>query len=243
MDTCRLCLKKKVLKNSHIIPEFIYSPLYDEKHRFHVLSNMNVSGPAKLQKGIREYLLCGECEGKLSKYERYMSLILSGGLEVKASHNGRLVVLEGLDYKQFRLFGLSVLWRASVSSLKMFQQVRLGPHEDTMRKMILDENPGKPDRYPFMLAPIVHEGIVQTDLIMQPTWTRADGHYSYRFVFGGLAWVFVVSSHKPPFVVANAAISEEGRTIMLICDIERMPFITNFVQELAANGQLPAPTC
>ena len=88
MDTCRLCLKKKVLKNSHIIPEFIYSPLYDEKHRFHVLSNMNVSGPAKLQKGIREYLLCGECEGKLSKYERYMSLILSGGLEVKVSHNG-----------------------------------------------------------------------------------------------------------------------------------------------------------
>jgi hypothetical protein len=231
------------LKKSHIIPEFVYTTLYDEKHRFHVLSNSSVKGPAKLQKGIREHLLCGECEGSLSKYERYMSLILSGRLEVKSSRDGKLVTLEGLDYKQFRLFGLSVLWRASVSSLQMFEQVKLGPHEEIMRKMILAEDPGRSDQYPFMLVPVVHEDEVQTDLIMQPTWTRSEGHYGYRFVFGGLTWVYLVSSHKPPFVIANATVSEQGRTIMLISDIERMPFITNLVQELVENGTLPAPTC
>ena len=172
-----------------------------------------------------------------------MSLILSGKLNVRSSHKGKLVTLEGLDYKQFRLFGLSVLWRASVSSLQMFEQVKLGPHEEVLRQMLLTADPGKPDLYPFMLAPIVHDNEVQTDLIMQPTWTRAEGHYGYRFVFGGLAWVFLVSSHKPPFVIANSAISEQGKTIMLISDIEKMPFITNFAQELVENGLLPEPTC
>jgi hypothetical protein len=243
METCRLCLKEGELKNSHIIPEFVYSPLYDEKHRFHVLSNVKVRGPAKLQKGIREYLLCGECEAALSKHERYVSVILSGRFAVRSSRNGKLVSLEGLDYKQFRLFGLSVLWRASVSSLQMFEQVKLGPHEEVLRQMLLTEDPGRPNQYPFMLAPIVHGDEVQTDLIMQPTWARAEGHYSYRFVFGGLAWVYLVSSHKPPVVIANAAISEDGKTIMLISDIEKMPFIANFARELAENGQLTGPTC
>lgn len=243
MSTCKLCLKESELRNSHIIPEFIYLPLYDDKHRFHILSNMEVKGPAKPQKGIREYLLCGDCESALSKYERYMSLILSGRLNVKSSRNGKLVTLEGLNYKQFRLFGLSVLWRASVSSLQMFEQVKLGPHEEVLRKMILTADPGRPNQYPFMLAPVVHDDEVQTDLIMQPTWTRTEGHYAYRFVFGGLAWVFLVSSHKSPLIIANAAISKEGKTIMLISDIEKMPFIMNFVQELVENGQLPEPTC
>lgn len=243
MGTCKLCLQERELKNSHIIPEFIYTPLYDDKHCFHILSNLRAKGPAKLQQGIREHLLCSDCEIALSKYERYVSLILSGQSKVKSNRDGKLVTLEGLDYKQFRLFGLSVLWRASASSLQMFEQVKLGPHEETLRQMILAADPGKPNQYPFMLAPVMHQNEVQTDLIMQPTWTRAEGHYGYRFVFGGLAWVFLVSSHKPPFVIANAAISEEGRTIMLISDIENMPFITNFVKELVESGKLLVPVC
>tara|TARA_B100000315_G_scaffold8245_1_gene8198 strand:+ start:51617 stop:52018 length:402 start_codon:yes stop_codon:yes gene_type:complete len=131
-----------------------------------MLSNLKTRGPAKLQKGIREYLLCEQCEGSLSKYERYVSLILSGQIHIAPHRNGKLVYLEGVDYKQLRLFGLSVLWRASVSSLKIFEQVKLGPHEEILRRMILNEDPGKPDKYPFMLAPVVHHDEVQTDLIM-----------------------------------------------------------------------------
>ena len=35
---CKLCLKENKLSRSHIIPEFFYKPLYDEKHRINVLS-------------------------------------------------------------------------------------------------------------------------------------------------------------------------------------------------------------
>ncbi len=243
MSNCKLCNNESKLKNSHIIPEFIYKPLYDDKHRFSLLSNIETKGPAKLQKGIREYLLCEHCEGVFSKYERYVSLILSGQIQVTHRRDRKLVYLEGVDYKKIRLFGLSILWRAGISSLQMFEQVKLGPHEEKLRCMLLNEDPGDSDKYPFMLSPVVHQGELQTDLIMQPTWTRSEGHYGYRFVFGGLAWIFIVSSHRPPYVISQAAVSEDGCLTMLISDIEDMPFIMGFIQELKQGGNIPNPTC
>lgn len=237
--TCKLCKKDKPLKNSHIIPEFIYGHLYDEKHKFHVLTTMKSTKNAKLQKGIREILLCGDCEAKLSVYERYASLIFSGAIYTKTNRNGKLVKLEGLDYEKFKLFALSVLWRAGVSSLPFFSQVKLGPHGEKLRNMILEENPGAPENYPFMMALITHEDEVQTDLIVQPSWSRLEGHYSYRFVFGGIAWVYLVSSHKTPNIISQATLSKAGVTTMLISEVSNMPFIVDFANELKASGKLP----
>ena len=31
--SCRLCKNDEPLQNSHVIPEFLYGPSYDEKHR------------------------------------------------------------------------------------------------------------------------------------------------------------------------------------------------------------------
>ena len=44
--TCKLCLKENVkLCESHIIPEFFYIPLYDETHRYRILSTMKKHNP------------------------------------------------------------------------------------------------------------------------------------------------------------------------------------------------------
>lgn len=240
IGSCKLCKNERELKNSHIIPEFMYTPLYDKKHRFDMLSNHETLRTKNLQKGIREYLLCEQCEVVLSKYERYVSQILSGQNHIAHQRNGGLVHLDGVDYKKLRLFGLSVLWRASVSSLPIFKQVKLGPHEEKIRHMILGEDPGKPNKYPFILAIVEHQDEVQTRLIIQPTWTRSEGHYAYRFVMGGLVWIFIVSSHQPPSVISQTAVSEEGHLTMLISGIEDMHFVTKLVQEILQSGDLPA---
>jgi len=44
-ETCRLCLQERPLRDSHIIPEFLYRPLVDEKHRAAALDQ----GVAKLR--------------------------------------------------------------------------------------------------------------------------------------------------------------------------------------------------
>ena len=226
------------MKNSHIIPEFIYSSLYDEKHRFHEISD-DVKKKNKMpQKGIREKLLCSECEQHLSKYERYASLVLNGGFSLTVRNKGRLVHLGNIDYKKFKLFALSILWRAGVSDLSVFSQVKLGPHEEKLRIMILNDNPGAEHQYPFILSPIIHENEVQEALIVAPTWTRLENHYAYRFVFGGIAWVFVVSGHKAPEVIIYASINSQDELTMIPWELSDLRFITDMAQELAQQGKL-----
>ena len=239
---CKLCGLEGELRNSHIIPEFVYRPLYDTKHRFHVLSNLSDKGPALIQKGVREPLLCGACEQALGVFERYASLVFSGQTRVRSRREGKLVHLEGLDYAKFKLFALSILWRSGVSSLDLFRQVDLGPHETPLREMLLASDPGPPDVYPFMMSPVVFDEEVQGDFILQPTWTRSEGHKGYRFVFGGIAWIYLVSSHRAPGVFRAATLSLEGRTTMLISDVREMSFVMDLMREIADADNIPEPT-
>src|SRR5215208_423205 len=134
-DICKLCKAKVELRYSHILPEFFYLSLYDELHR-----TMFVPSDEKeklAQKGVREYLLCQACETKLSKYEGYASKLIQKISDFSKDASGLFVYSDRVDYRQLKLFQLSILWRASVSQEKMFGQVDLGPrHEERIRSML-----------------------------------------------------------------------------------------------------------
>ena len=212
--------------------------MYDDKHRYFDIS-VNTNKKYKYQQqGVKERLLCEDCEQHFSKYERYASLVLNCGYELTVRKEGRLIHLEGIEYSRFKLFALSVLWRAGVSSIDFFKQVKLGPHEEKIRKMLLNQNPGEEFEYPFILSPIIHENEIQEALIVKPTWTRLDNHYAYRFVFGGIAWVFVVSSHKPPKEIIDASIGHSCSLTMLPWEMSDMKFIVHMAQKLGRQGKL-----
>src|SRR5690606_42072385 len=69
-----------------------------------------------LFRSVREKLLCAECELHISKYENYVANVFNGRQAIDASGAGGLIVVKGLDYAKFKLFGLSVLWRAGIST-------------------------------------------------------------------------------------------------------------------------------
>ena len=216
MATCKLCLKQNKLRNSHIIPEFVYKPIYDKKHRFDVIAReQNVRNDEK-QKGLREYLLCQVCETKLSKYERYVSLVLDNGLNVKQTRNGNYVKLEGIDYEKYKLFALSILWRASVTSLPFFKSVKLGHHEEVLRKFLYSGSVPKEHEYPFFVAPLVHTDNSLIDAILAPSKSRLLEHRIYRFVFSGMLRVFVVSKTRIPDKYQDICLTESGCMYMNI---------------------------
>src|SRR5262249_44127067 len=69
---CALCHRTDPLCDSHVIPEFIYKPLYNNEHRM-VGWRATEAGLKHeyVQKGLREQLLCATCEGLLNqKYEQ-----------------------------------------------------------------------------------------------------------------------------------------------------------------------------
>ena len=95
------------------------------------------------QQGIYEYLLCRECEQLLSPLETYANDILFRHMDAAPHEVGRIWKFYDIDYKKFKLFEMSLLWRAGVSNHKMFSAVKLGPHEEIIRNMLLSLNPGR----------------------------------------------------------------------------------------------------
>lgn len=238
---CALCLQEAELRRSHVIPEFLYETLYDEKHRLQVLSTIPEQGNWREQKGLREKLLCDECEQKFSVWERYASLVLKGGIPLTVKQESNIVHISGLDYKQFKLFQLSVLWRAGISSLQFFEKIQLGKHTEELRRLLLADNPGSPERYGCFMFGLKHGVGTFTGVIIQPGKVRLNGHIAYRFVFGGFLWAMLVSSHDLGAPLNQCTLSATGDTVLLLCNANEMNNLTAFSVELNKMGRMPSP--
>lgn len=96
------------MRRSHVIPEFVFRALYDEAHHFHVVSLIPGENDYLGQKGLWERLLCQSFETKISRWERYASLLFNGGRPVAVERKMNLLFVQGVDAVAFRLFLLSV---------------------------------------------------------------------------------------------------------------------------------------
>ena len=193
LGNCKLCLNEKPLVESHVFPEFFYEPVYDEKHRFISVTTHPRHKPKLLQKGFWEHLLCKDCDGQISRYETYAANILRRCDDYR-TRDDTAIVIPNFDYQLFKLFGLSLIWRSHISSNHMFKLVRLGPHAEKMRSMILNENPGGPFEYCFTLLKLEGSQIAAS-MIHGPTPARFYRHKAYVFPAYGFEWSFIVSSH------------------------------------------------
>ena len=233
---CGLCHKTTELQNSHIIPEFFYKPLYDSKHRMNAVPLTPTETAHYKQKGLREFLLCQECELKFSKYENYTRGILWGGKSILIKH-GNPIIMSEIDYPTFKLFQLSLLWRASISTLDFFQNVQLGPVEERIRLMLLNEDPGDDTTYPCMIILFLRdESIPLQDLIMAPSRLKMHGHTVYRFVMGGGFWVWVASSHAERFPRLDYILRADGSINIPLKRAEETPYFQD-VAKLMKSAQ------
>jgi hypothetical protein len=143
---CALCQTKSPLQKSHIIPEFFYTQVYEKNiHRFHVISTDPSKPEYFKQEGIYEKLLCKKCEQKFARWEKYTKEAFGDDVGIKIIREGNIFKLSDLDYRTFRLFLFSLLWRMSVSKLDFFSEVSLGnKHEEILRLALLNEDPLEP---------------------------------------------------------------------------------------------------
>jgi len=207
-NICRLCLKESELRNSHILPEFLYANVYDEIHRALAISKEEEK---YFQKGVREHLLCQQCETKLSRYEKYAKETIQRIPSFSRDASGKFLYLNGVDYSRLKLFQLSILWRAGISTNEAFKQVELGRHEEVIRHMIDKENPGKMYDYGCLMSIMLNTKILHK-IIQSPTRFNKKfiGHNAYKFITGNLTWVFIVSSHRIAPNMQELLLQESG---------------------------------
>lgn len=230
---CALCKTETRLLNSHIIPEFFYASIYDNLHRFHIVSSNSLKSEKFGQKGIREKLLCEACEQKFSRWEKYAKETFGDGLGIKIIRSGKIYHLSDLNYKVFRLFLLSLLWRMGVSQLAFFSLINLGvKHQEILRVALLNEDPLEPLQYPCLMTAVHIKGKFHTDWISQPTHNKSGSHHCHSVVINGILFTFYVTSHALPKGFEQVCINKKNEMGMFVSEIEGIPFLMEHAKEM-----------
>ena len=209
---CALCLKDTKLCESHIYPEFLYDKVYDENHSFFVMSSASDSFPKRQRKGVYEELLCKNCEEHINNFEDYAAKVLFGGVRKTIQQLPNKLLVSGLQYDKFKLFQMSILWRTGASKRSEFRNIKLGPHQEILRQMLLNDNPGEPYEYGCLMTfiPGVKDLMERMVFPLESLNRKIRGYRMYRGIFGGLFWAFIVSSHNDKFPFKEVFIEKQG---------------------------------
>ncbi len=104
------------------------------------------------------------------------------------------------DYSKLKLFFLSLLWRASETSLLAFNKVKLGPHAEVIRQMVVNGNPGSVEKYsviPFRFQEDQATPFKKGSLIY-PYREKLLGITIYRFFLCEYTFMVKVDNRKTP---------------------------------------------
>jgi len=226
---CNLCLQGRKLVKAHIIPEFMYKELYDAKHFFHKVKISNSLKVSNLPQGIYdEGIICKDCDDNIinKRGENYASKVLYGGaglteeetpkFEKRKNINDEMTTIHisNLDYKKFKLFLLSVLWKSSITQRSEFKEVSLGKHEEIIRNLILNDDPGEIEDYPCFIVNIRNDVKIANELIGVPLKKKYDGCTFYLFLIAGLLYTYYVSKHNVPDFVINCTINKRNELLI-----------------------------
>lgn len=156
---CKLCqLERKLIKQSHIIPDFMYKQLIKESAKLMKYNQDGISGKVPVQTGIFEkYILCVECDTiRLNRWETVSSIFLYGQNIKNSFKTKKVITPDGLElviannapYEQFKLMLLSIFWRIHIASNPFFKNGKMPEHHaEALRQMIMNEDAGIPSKY------------------------------------------------------------------------------------------------
>ncbi len=236
---CVLCRKDRELEESHILSKFIYKLLKEPEGKMYVLSEDPSQKNRTRQDGVKEYLLCGECEDKREKWETYFSNKWHRGELFGKSNPYRI---EGLDYCKFKLFLMSALFMASVSRDPLFEGIELTPSSfEKLRQMVDAGDPGQPDEYGCSIM-MLEDGEKELDpkiLIGNAVTIKKNGFRMHRFLFGGFFLGFI----EPEGMnigqgVRKAYITKEGNILIRKKKIRDLGYLMNTFWNLKGQGKL-----
>lgn len=201
---CKLCLEEVELQESHIVPKCFYKKIRDRKGRL-LLIDSEGSKPELSQDGIKEELLCKQCEGKLGNWENCLKKDLVDFGEKTSNYlsfddtEKNILKIEKIRYERFKLGTLSILWRMSISSNKNFSNYNLGSHQEKLRKILKNEELVDEKKYPIMIWRYEVDGVFYPDIMMFFSPSRYEKTFTVQsfMIWGHMFFVFVNDCNFP----------------------------------------------
>lgn len=226
MALCKLCLQDKKLIKAHIIPQFLFtedSRLISEDNDY----------PLRRPNGPYDpNILCSNCDngiiGKnLENYAREILIDRKGVIsqtfnDPKSTRRATLYKLQDKDnYSKIVRFFISVLWRASISSLSDFDDFSLGPHEDVARRAICESDFDFSNV--FSVALCAFNNFEKPIHVFPSKFIRMEGINVYSIVMGHFKGFFKVDQRRLPPKIESMFISSQADILMLQGDVRIFP--------------------
>jgi hypothetical protein len=134
--------EKKLVKQSHIIPNFFLKDLILESNEKNIVT-LNGKRKKPIQTlYFEKYILSYEAESFFSKLETYAKDFFTNfNYPLFKCTNGEFnggYQITNADYKKLKAFFISIIWRSSISNREEFCDIKLGKLEEVARSFLLD---------------------------------------------------------------------------------------------------------
>ncbi|MCX5831208.1 MAG: hypothetical protein NT140_04875 [Deltaproteobacteria bacterium] len=165
-------------------------------------------------------ILCEKCDQYLGILDGYAQKLLiqdfSEELAVRNVNTKMAYKIDKYDYKKLKLFFLSVLWRASISSQSFYRKIEIGAHENIIKGMIRYEDPGEPFEYSVSLAKFSDPRMIA---MLDPHKKRLDGINYCQIYMTGFVVYIKVDKREPPVFLRELCLSKDPPFWIILRDL------------------------
>jgi hypothetical protein len=217
--TCKLCRSSTDFGKSHIIPESFFREGGSVGETPLMLSSNAKVYPKRRPIGVYDQtILCKSCETKFSDWDDYGKKFLLDEFEafsqIKAHDKIVGYSTDVFDYEKLKLFFVSVLWRASISSQPFFEHVDLGSHEARLKEIIDSRTPPGPDDYACILYRF--SGFPDPLPILMPLKTRSSYGLTYYRIYLGSYFLDIKVDRQPTPKQFSAGTIQRGEPLVIV---------------------------
>lgn len=177
---CRLCLTNKPNMKAHIMAEGLMKLIHGQQKydgNF-IMVGDNLKSPKRRPTGSYDRnILCDTCDNKLGVLDK-VAIDFCKRTDLKPHSSGVAFILSNVDQEKLKLFAMSYIWRASITSLDEFKTVSLGKvHEDRIAEMLRKNDCGSDDDYSVIVArfSLPSDKKIWGKHVLNPTNNRLDG--------------------------------------------------------------------
>ena len=103
-------------------------------------------------------------------------------------HDMELMTVKGLSYKEYKLFLISILWRAHVSKNIFFKKIHIPDLEPIIRNKLINDDPGTEDDFKIAVVGIRRANGQLSDFVLEPDMRRENNSHFVHFIIGGFIY-------------------------------------------------------